>query len=73
MYYASLVVQYGHGNMCTYVYCINSVVTYMAIVKSQFEFIGGRGRRKGGGGRWGAEGRVNQPFGLKQQCCAFSV
>ena len=26
----------------------------------------------GGGGRWGAEGRVKHPFGLKGQCCAFS-
>ena len=25
----------------------------------------------GGGGRWGAEGGVKHPFGLKEQCCAF--
>ena len=27
----------------------------------------------GGGARWEAEGRLKQPFGLKQPCCAFSM
>ena len=27
----------------------------------------------GGGGGWGAEGRVKQPFGLKEQSYAFSI
>ena len=27
----------------------------------------------GGGGGWGAEGRVKQPFGLKEQCFALSI
>ena len=26
----------------------------------------------GGEGRWGAEGGIKHPFGLKEQCCAFS-
>ena len=26
----------------------------------------------GGGGGWGAEGGVKHPFGLNEQCCAFS-
>ena len=26
----------------------------------------------GSGGGWGAEGGVKHPFGLKEQCCAFS-
>ena len=29
--------------------------------------------RAGGGGWWEAEGRLKQPFRLKEQCCAFSV
>ena len=28
---------------------------------------------KGGGNIWGAEGRLKQPFGLKQQCYAYSM
>ena len=31
------------------------------------------GRQEGGGGGWEAEGGLKQPFGLKQQCCAFSM
>ena len=27
----------------------------------------------GDGGGWEAEGRLKQPFGLKQQCCALSM
>ena len=27
----------------------------------------------GGGGGWEAEGGLKQPFGPKQQCCAFSM
>ena len=36
--------------------------------------MGGRAGR-GGGGEGGSEtkGGLKQPFGLKQQCCAFSV
>ena len=26
----------------------------------------------GGGGSWGAEGRLKHQFGLEEQCCAFS-
>ena len=37
-------------------------------VISRIESIGGG---VGGGGRWGAEGGVKHPFGLKDQCCAF--
>ena len=33
----------------------------------------GRRRVGGGGGGWKAEGGLKQPFGLKQQCCAFSA
>ena len=40
-------------------------------VISRIESIGG-GRVGGGGvGKWGAEGGVKHPFGLKEQCCAF--
>ena len=35
-------------------------------------WAGGRGVGGGGGG-WEAEGGLNQPFGLKQQCCAPSM
>ena len=35
--------------------------------------MGGREVGGGGGGGWGAEGGLKQPFGLKQQCCAFSI
>ena len=38
-------------------------------VISRIESIGGG--RAGGG--WEAEGRLKQPFGLKQQCCALSM
>ena len=44
-------------------------------VISRIESIGGGqvgGGGVGGGGGWGAEGRVKHPFGLKEQCCAFS-
>ena len=45
-------------------------------VISQINFMG-VGWTRGGwgeaGGRWEAEGRLKQPFGLKQHCCAFSV
>ena len=34
-------------------------------------WVGGGG--VGGGGRWGAEGRVKQPFGLKEQCFSLSI
>ena len=27
----------------------------------------------GGGGRWEVKGGLKQPFGLKKQCCAFSM
>ena len=30
------------------------------------------GGKVGGGGGWGAEGRVKHPVELKEQCCAFS-
>ena len=45
-------------------------------VISRIEFIGGGragGGWGGGGGGWEAEGRLKQPFGLKQQCCALSM
>ena len=41
-------------------------------VISWIEFIGG-GQVGGGSGGWEAEGRLKQPFGVKQQCCAFSM
>ena len=41
-------------------------------VISRIESIAGVGRVEGGGGGWGAEGRIKHPFGLKEQCCAFS-
>ena len=31
------------------------------------------GRQKEGEGVWEAEGGYKQPFGLKEQCCAFSM
>ena len=31
------------------------------------------GGLEGGRGGWEAEGGLKQPFGLKQQCCAFSM
>ena len=31
------------------------------------------GKVGGGGGGWEAKGRLKQPFGLEQQCCAFSM
>ena len=34
--------------------------------------VGARGVGGGGGG-WEAKGGLKQPFGLKQQCCAFSM
>ena len=43
---------------------------------SRIESIGG-GQAEvggvGGWGRWGAEGGIKYPFGLKKQCCAFSM
>ena len=47
-------------------------------VISRIESIGGGwagegGGVVGGGGRWEAEDRLKQPFGLKQQCCALSM
>ena len=48
-------------------------------VISWIESIGGRrlggggvGGWEGCGGRWRAEGGLKHPFGLKEQCCAFS-
>ena len=43
---------------------------FSAPVISRIDSIGGG--RVGGGGGWGAKGRVKHPFGLKEQCCAFS-
>ena len=44
-------------------------IVFSAPVILQIESIGGG---VGGGGGWGAEGRVKHQFGLKEQCCAFS-
>ena len=46
-------------------------IVFSVPVISQIESIGGGWA--GGGGRWEAEGRLKQPFGLKQQCCALSM
>ena len=43
-------------------------IVFSVLVISQIECIGVGRWKGGGGGEWGAEG---QPFGLKQQCCAF--
>ena len=40
-------------------------------VISRIESIGGEWA--GGGGGWEAEGRLKQPFRLKEQCCTFSL
>ena len=44
---------------------------FSAPVISRIDSIGG-GRVGRGWGGWGAEGGVKHPFGLKEQCCAFS-
>ena len=54
---------------------LNAETVFSVPVISQIESIGGGrvgGGGVGGGGRWGAKGRVKHPFGLKEQCCAFS-
>ena len=43
---------------------------FSAPVISRIDSIGGGW--VGGGGGWGAEVGVKHPFGLKEQCCAFS-
>ena len=51
-------------------------IVFSATVISRTESIGGGrvgGGGVGGGGGWGAEGGVKQPFGLKEQCFAFSI
>ena len=42
-------------------------------VISRIESIGVGGWEGGGGSGWEAEGGLKQPFGLKQQCRAFSM
>ena len=51
------------------------IAFFSAPVISRIDSIGGgrwEGGGVGGGGGWGAEGGVKHPFGLKEQCCAFS-
>ena len=45
-------------------------VSFSLPVITQIESIGVDGWEGGG---WEAEGGLKQPFGLKQQCCAFSM
>ena len=51
-------------------------ISFLLPVISRIESIGvkqvGGGWGRGGGG-WKVEGWLKQPFGLKQQCCAFSM
>ena len=45
-------------------------IVFSALVISWIKSIGGG---VGGGIGWGVEGGVKQPFGLKEQCFAFSI
>ena len=45
---------------------------FSVAVISRIESIGVGGWEEGGVGRWGVEGRLKHPLGLKKQCCAFS-
>ena len=50
-------------------------MVFSAPVISRIESIGG-GQVGGGGGRqggWETEGGLKHPFGLKEQCCTFSM
>ena len=48
-------------------------IVFSVPVISWIESIGSRQAEREKGGRMGAEGGLKQPFGLKQQWCAFSM
>ena len=54
---------------------LDFLIAFSVPVISRIKCIRVGGRREDWGRQGGreAEGRLKQPFGLKQQCCAFSI
>ena len=56
------------ANSTSYLMLLVFEIVFSVPVISRIEYGGGVGV----GGGWGALGRLKHPFGLKEQCCAFS-